>query len=86
MRMRCPTCNVFGACDVVDSRPIEQGRGQYRRRECTACHARFNTMELPNAGEQPPPLLDTPETLSAEIARLSLKLRAMLRNTTKENR
>ncbi len=43
--MKCPVC---GASDsrVLDSRPVDDDRSIKRRRECEACHKRFNTYEV----------------------------------------
>src|SRR4051812_19913538 len=42
--MRCP---FYGSDDnqVKDSRPVEEGGAIRRRRQCTACGARFTTFE-----------------------------------------
>ena len=41
--MRCPKCNGYQV-RIVDSRPYDdQVR---RRRECTTCGVRFNTIEI----------------------------------------
>ena len=42
--MRCPNC---GAADdrVIDSRDLDDSTTVRRRRECTACQARFTTSE-----------------------------------------
>ncbi len=42
--MRCPFCR-FGDTQVIDSRPIQDGRSIRRRRECPKCQARFSTYE-----------------------------------------
>ena len=46
--MKCPSC---GSEDikVVDSRPVEDNNSIRRRRECIACHNRFNTYEVIDA-------------------------------------
>lgn len=42
--MRCVYCNSPDS-KVLDSRPIEDGNGIRRRRECIVCKKRFNTYE-----------------------------------------
>ncbi len=42
--MRCPFCGAEDT-QVKDSRPVEDGTGIRRRRQCSACGARFNTLE-----------------------------------------
>lgn len=42
--MRCPFCGN-GEDRVIDSRPSDEGAAIRRRRECTACGARFTTYE-----------------------------------------
>ncbi|RMH55748.1 MAG: transcriptional repressor NrdR [Candidatus Hydrogenedentota bacterium] len=42
--MKCPYCSSTNT-NVLDSRPTEQDNSVRRRRECTACHARFTTYE-----------------------------------------
>ncbi len=42
--MRCPFCGAEDT-QVKDSRPVEDGTGIRRRRQCNACGARFNTLE-----------------------------------------
>ncbi len=42
--MRCPSCG-FEEDRVVDSRPVREGRGVRRRRECSGCGNRFTTYE-----------------------------------------
>ncbi|MFY9113740.1 MAG: transcriptional regulator NrdR [Dethiobacteria bacterium] len=42
--MKCPFCGELES-RVADSRMIEEGTAIKRRRECTACEKRFNTME-----------------------------------------
>lgn len=42
--MRCPFCGALET-QVKDSRPVEDGSGIRRRRQCGACGARFNTLE-----------------------------------------
>jgi transcriptional repressor NrdR len=43
-RMRCPFC-AHDDSQVKDSRPSEDGSAIRRRRQCTACGARFTTFE-----------------------------------------
>ncbi|NBB71891.1 MAG: transcriptional repressor NrdR [Alphaproteobacteria bacterium] len=42
--MRCPFCGAEDS-QVKDSRPVEDGTGVRRRRQCGACGARFTTFE-----------------------------------------
>ena len=42
--MRCPFCGAEDS-QVKDSRPVEDGTGIRRRRQCGACGARFTTFE-----------------------------------------
>ena len=42
--MRCPSCGFEGD-RVIDSRPVREGRGVRRRRECARCGNRFTTYE-----------------------------------------
>ena len=42
--MRCPFCGHEDS-QVKDSRPVEDGSGIRRRRECSGCGARFTTFE-----------------------------------------
>lgn len=42
--MKCPFCNSEDT-QVKDSRPSDDGAAIRRRRECTACDARFTTFE-----------------------------------------
>lgn len=42
--MKCPYC-ACGEIRVIDSRPVEESNSIRRRRECLACHKRFNTYE-----------------------------------------
>jgi transcriptional repressor NrdR len=42
--VNCPFCNTPDA-RVIDSRPIENGSGIRRRRECLACKKRFTSYE-----------------------------------------
>ncbi|MGI6034907.1 MAG: transcriptional regulator NrdR [Limnochordia bacterium] len=42
--MRCPFCQALGS-RVIDSRSTEDHKCVRRRRECTACGARFTTYE-----------------------------------------
>ena len=42
--MYCPFCH-HEQSRVIDSRVIDDGTTIRRRRECTACHGRFTTME-----------------------------------------
>lgn len=42
--MRCIYCNSPDS-KVLDSRPVEDGNGIRRRRECTVCKKRFTTYE-----------------------------------------
>lgn len=42
--MRCIYCNSPDS-KVLDSRPIDEGAGIRRRRECIVCKKRFNTFE-----------------------------------------
>ncbi|MCB1884252.1 MAG: transcriptional repressor NrdR [Geminicoccaceae bacterium] len=42
--MRCPFCGAEDS-QVKDSRPIEDGVGIRRRRQCGGCGARFTTLE-----------------------------------------
>lgn len=42
--MRCPKCQ-YPNSKVVDSRPIEEGRGIRRRRVCPQCDYRFTSFE-----------------------------------------
>ena len=42
--MICPFCRHDDS-RVVDSRPVEEGTGIRRRRECTSCQRRFTTSE-----------------------------------------
>jgi transcriptional repressor NrdR len=42
--MRCPFCGSEDT-QVKDSRPVEDGTSIRRRRQCTACGARFTTLE-----------------------------------------
>jgi transcriptional repressor NrdR len=44
--MRCPECGVDDD-RVVDSRPADHGGAVRRRRSCSACGARFSTIERP---------------------------------------
>ncbi len=44
--MRCPECGVDDD-RVVDSRPADHGGAVRRRRACSACGARFSTIERP---------------------------------------
>ena len=46
--MKCPGCG-FGESKVIDSRPLEDGSGIRRRRECLSCARRFNTYEVVDA-------------------------------------
>lgn len=56
-----------GTLAVIDSRVIESGgRLIRRRRECTTCHARISTVEIPD--ERYTRLIAT-ETMISEIAR-----------------
>lgn len=42
--MRCPFCGSEDT-QVKDSRPVEDGSGIRRRRQCASCGARFTTFE-----------------------------------------
>ena len=42
--MKCPSCSIEDS-KVVDSRPIQEGEGIRRRRECNACNFRYTTYE-----------------------------------------
>ena len=42
--MKCPSCSIEDS-KVVDSRPIKEGEGIRRRRECNACNFRYTTYE-----------------------------------------
>ncbi|MBG9981683.1 transcriptional repressor NrdR [Aerococcaceae bacterium DSM 111020] len=42
--MECPKCRHLQS-KVIDSRPADNGQSIRRRRECLACHHRFNTYE-----------------------------------------
>ncbi|OQX88983.1 MAG: transcriptional regulator NrdR [candidate division Zixibacteria bacterium 4484_93] len=42
--MRCPYCG-HEEDKVVDTRPVKDGMGIRRRRECLSCHKRFTTYE-----------------------------------------
>ena len=42
--MKCPSCSIEDS-KVVDSRPIQGGKGIRRRRECNACNFRYTTYE-----------------------------------------
>ena len=48
--MRCPFCGAEDS-QVKDSRPVEDGTGVRRRRQCGACGARFTTFERPQLRE-----------------------------------
>lgn len=43
-KVKCQKCG-FKHSRVLDSRPIEDGNGIRRRRECEQCHYRFTTFE-----------------------------------------
>ncbi len=45
--MKCPACgNPDSKSKVIDSRPMTEGNGIRRRRECLACQKRFTTYEI----------------------------------------
>lgn len=46
--MKCQKCG-YKHSRVLDSRPIEDGNGIRRRRECEQCHYRFTTFERSEA-------------------------------------
>lgn len=45
MTMKCPRCGM-DQTRVTDSRPLNDGKGISRRRECLVCGYRFVTHEL----------------------------------------
>lgn len=47
LNMKCPACgNPDSKIKVIDSRPMTDGNGIRRRRECLKCQKRFTTYEI----------------------------------------
>lgn len=82
MRMCCPACKVFAICNTVDSRPVDSGQNHRRRRECTACQQRFNTLETLVDVEHAPDIPETPLAVATEALMLLTRLQALIREQT----